>query len=187
MIRVMIVDDHPALRAGLLTVLRAEPGITAVGASGATADALTDTRHEPDVALVDYNLPDDNGLNLCRRLKARGEAPRVIVYSAHADAALSVSARLAGADGVVDKGAPADLLLDSIRVVAKGGSVFPPPSGATLQSAGQMVEPEDLAILGMATEGTSRPEMAQVLGIDAAELERRIDRMLDALAEQIGR
>lgn len=187
MIRVMIVDDHPALRAGLLTVLRSEPGITVVGAADGSEGALRDMRHEPDVALVDYNLPGENGLGLCRRLKALPEPPRVLVYSAHADAALGVSARLAGADGLIDKGAPADLLLDSIRVAAKGTSVFPAPNGEFLNAAGELVEPEDLAILGMALEGTSNAEMARVLGVEPAELGRRIDRMLDALADQIAR
>lgn len=185
MIRVMIVDDHPALRAGLLTVLRSEPGITAVGAADNAEDAVTETRHEPDVALVDYNLPGEDGLSLCRTLKSRGELPRVILYSAHAGAALGVSARLAGADGVIDKGAPADLLLDSIRVVAKGGAVFPPPSSEFLSTAGQLVGPDAVPILGMTMEGTSREEIATVLAVDREGLERRIDRMLEALAGQI--
>ena len=183
----MIVDDHPALRAGLLTVLRSEPGITVVGAAEGSNGAMHEMRHKPDVALVDYNLPGEDGLALCRRVKALPERPRVLMYSAHADAALGVAARLAGADGLIDKGAPADLLLDSIRVIAKNESVFATPSREFLNSAGQLVEPEDVAILGMAIDGTPNAEMAPVLGVDLAELERRIDRMLEALSEEIAR
>ncbi|MEJ7717391.1 MAG: response regulator [Thermoleophilaceae bacterium] len=70
MIRVLLVDDHPALRAGLGTVLRLEPGLIPVGAAADAEAALEEARRrDPNVVLVDYHLPGDDGLMLCRRLK----------------------------------------------------------------------------------------------------------------------
>lgn len=181
MIRVLAVDDHPALQAGLLTVLRGEPGIVPCGAVGTAADALAGMERDPDVVLVDYQLPDEDGLELCRRLKLLAEPPRVLIYSAHADARLVIPARLAGADGMVDKGAPADLLFEAIRTVAKGGTVFPPPGRDLLEESGELVEAGDLPILGMLLEGVAPAEAAEALGLEREALDARIERMVKAL------
>jgi len=104
MIRLLIVDDHPAMRAGLTAVLRAEPGIIPLGTASSEEDlAPTLTRTKPDVVLLDYHLPGADGLKLCRRLKRDVPAPAVLLYSAYADSAMVVPAILAGADGLLNK------------------------------------------------------------------------------------
>ena len=94
---IVLVDDHPAVRAGLRGLIEDEEGMR-VAASAASAreglEAIADAR--PDVALVDLHLPDDDGLSLCLRARSLPEAPRVIIYSAFADAGLAVRARIAG-------------------------------------------------------------------------------------------
>src|SRR5689334_15494390 len=105
MIRVAIADDHPAVRVGLQAALRAEPGLVPVGMAGTPAELeplLYRTR--PDVVLLDYHLPNADGLTICRRLKADPPAPAVLLYSAFADESLTVPALVAGADGIVHKG-----------------------------------------------------------------------------------
>lgn len=186
MIRILIVDDHPALQAGLTAVLRAEPGFVPVGAVESEFDlwpALTRTR--PDVVLLDYHLPGADGLTLCRRIKRRLPAPAVLVFSAYADAGLAIAARLAGADGIVNKGAGSSELQDAIRSVAKGREVMPPISRELLDAAGARLEPEDLPILGMALERTPPAEIAQTLQLGADELGGRIDRMIDRLKVEV--
>jgi len=121
MIRVALLDDHPALRAGLTTVLQAEPGLVPVGAAGDAAafwPMLHRTR--PDLVLLDYHVPGDSTLALCHELKSRPTAPAVVMYSAYADASLGVLARLAGADGVVHKGARAPELFETLRGFLNG-------------------------------------------------------------------
>src|SRR4051795_2215246 len=115
----VIVDDHPAVRAGLRGLLDDEPGLR-VAATAATAregfEAIADAR--PDVALVDLHLPDDDGLSLCLRTRALPAPPRVVIYSAFADAGLGVRATIAGASAVVAKAAAPRTLLKVLRAVA---------------------------------------------------------------------
>jgi DNA-binding NarL/FixJ family response regulator len=181
-IRIIVVDDHPALRAGLETVLKAEPGIVPVGSadSGLSLWPLLNTTR-PDIVLLDYHLPGEDGLTLCRRLKSQALAPKVLLYSAYAGSALAIPALLAGADGVIPKSIPALELFEAIRQVAGGERVIPPVPRELLTDAHRRIEEEDLPILGMALDDTPHGEMAQVLGIDASDLARRIERMIHVL------
>ena len=181
-IRVAMVDDHAAVRLGLEAAISSRPGLVSVGVvDGPEALAPLLYRARPDVVILDYRLPRTNGLVLCRRVKAQPLHPAVLLYSAYADQALVVPALLAGADGLVHKGGPARELLDAIRVVAGGGRWLPPLSPELLRDAGAALDPEDLPVLGMLSEGTPRPEIAATLRLDAAELDRRIGRMLASL------
>jgi DNA-binding NarL/FixJ family response regulator len=182
MIGVAIVDDHHAVRLGLHTALDSEPGMSPVGAAtnGAELAPLL-YRTRPDVVLLDYNLPDVDGLTVCRNIKSTPLAPGVIVYSAFADGAMTVPAIVAGADGLLDKGVPARELFAAIRQVAEGDDAMPPVSPAQLQAAAAMLDEADLPILGMLVERTSTQDIADTLRIDPAALKRRIGRMLDAL------
>src|SRR5262245_12363130 len=98
MIRILLVDDHPAMRAGLTGVLAAEPGTVPLD-SIASGDELEPAlrRCRPDVVLLDYHLPGSDGLVLCRQVKRTVPAPAVLIYSAYADAELAIPAVLAGA------------------------------------------------------------------------------------------
>jgi DNA-binding NarL/FixJ family response regulator len=181
-IRVLLVDDHLALRAGLLAVLNAEPGIVPIGTAESARDlwpALNRTR--PDVVLLDYHLPDRDGLSVCRDVKRTLPPPRVLLYSAYANAALAIPALLAGSDGLVHKGAPAVELYQALRLVARGERVMPPISRELLSDASSRLDPEDLPILGMALDGTAAADVAAALRIAPTELDGRIERMLHRL------
>jgi DNA-binding NarL/FixJ family response regulator len=186
MIRVLLVDDHPALRAGLKAVLGAEPGIVPLDAASSEADlwpALQRTR--PDVVLLDYHLPGHDGLDLCRRIKRTLPPPAVLLYSAYADASLAIPAVLAGVDGVMHKGAPAGELYEALRLVSRGRRVLPPLSPELLRTAAGKLAADDLPILGMALDETPPAEIAAVLGIEPGALDARVERMLRALRVEI--
>ena len=137
MIRVAIVDDHHAVRLGLQTALAAEPGLVPVGTASTAAElAPLLYRVDPDVVLLDYQLPDNDGLTVCRQVKSSGPSPRVIIYSAFADASMTVPAIVAGADGLVHKGVRPQELFEAIRAVAAGGVVLPLVSQPLLEAAG---------------------------------------------------
>jgi DNA-binding NarL/FixJ family response regulator len=122
MIRVLVVDDHPVLRAGLEAVLRTEPGFVCVGTAADGHElraALGQTR--PDVVLLDWRLGDEDGLALCRTLRGGPAPPEVVLYTATADPGLDGQAQAAGAHAVVEKSADIDDLFDTLRLAARGG------------------------------------------------------------------
>jgi DNA-binding NarL/FixJ family response regulator len=181
-IRIAIVDDHHAIRLGLESAIRSEADLIAVGAASNGAELapmLYST--QPDVVLLDYHLPDADGLTLCRHVKSDVPAPAVILYSAFADDSMTVPAIVAGADGLLHKGGPARELFEAIRRVAAGGAALPDVSHAQLEAAGHALDDEDLPILGMLVSRTPPSDISDTLGLDSAELKHRIMRMLSRL------
>lgn len=185
MIRTLIVDDHAAVRAGLMSILRREPGLVPLGAVGSAEEALRDARRlEPQVALIDYQLPDGDGLTLCRDLKQLPNPPRVVVYSAFARPALAVAAKLAGAEGMLDKGVEVDDLFDTVRAVGRGETALPPLAPEMISRCTARLAANDVSIFGMVMSGTSIEDIASVIGIGEQEVEDRLRAMLrDLLSE----
>lgn len=125
-IGVLVVDDHPAVRAGLSALFEAQSDMHVVGGA---CDEFTLVpavrRFGPDVVLLDYQMPGTNGIALCRRLKAAILAPRVAVYSSFISPSMAVPARIAGAKALVDKAVPPRELAATIRRVATGDAAVP--------------------------------------------------------------
>jgi DNA-binding NarL/FixJ family response regulator len=120
MIRVLVVDDHPVLRAGLEAVLRAEPGFRCVGgAEDGEAMWRALNRHRPDVVVLDHRLGAEDGIELCRALRAETDPPSVLLYTADPTTALEREALAAGAAGLVDKSVDVNVLFDAIRVAGR--------------------------------------------------------------------
>jgi DNA-binding NarL/FixJ family response regulator len=174
---IVLVDDHPAVRAGLRGLVDDEDGLR-VAATAATAregfEAIVDT--EPQVALVDLHLPDDDGLSLCLRTQALPNPPRVIIYSAFADAGLAVRAVIAGAEGVLAKATAPRALLDALRHGADT-----PLDNRALRALGERLDQADLPILGMLAHGVDPREIATTLGLEPEWLEARRWAMLSRL------
>src|SRR4051812_19715886 len=161
MTRVAVIDPQPAVRAGLAVLLRNEPGLVPVGSAAGAQDGLElASRQRPDVVILDPQLTDAYGLGTCRRLRSLDPAPRVVLYSAGGDPALPVTARVAGADGLVDKAAPAEELFEAIRLVARGATALPPLDREQLDLAAHRVDAEDLALLAMLMDRTEPAEVA---------------------------
>ena len=177
MTRIVVIDPQPAVRAGLAMMLRTEPGLVPVGAAVGAADGLELVeRQRPDVVLL-----DGDDLALCRKLRALEHAPRVVLYAAGEDPALPVTARVAGADGLVDKAAPAEELFEAVRMVARGASALPPLDREQLDRAAHRVDSEDLALLAMLVDRTEPADVAATLRMDKRKLSGRIERVLGRL------
>lgn len=184
MIRLLVVDDHAAVRAGLIGLLRREPGLVPLGACGSVAEALQEARRqEPQVALIDFQLPDGDGLTLCRELKLLPRPPRVVIYSAFARPALAVAAKLAGADGLVDKGVEVDDLFDAIRAVGRGEQALPALEPEMIARCTARLDPDDVSTFGMLMSGTPTADVAEVLDEDERHVEDRLRRMLGDLLD----
>ncbi len=187
MIRIVVIDDHPALRAGLHTVLDAEPGMVFAGECDGDEERVWPllNRTEPDVVLLDYHLPKSDGLQLCYRIKQRIPAPRVIVFSAYAGPSLALPAALAKADGLLDKGVPARDLFEAIRLVNKGERLLEPPSRAVLADAEERLGEDDMPLLAMLLDGTPERDIAGVLGMEPREVHHAVQRVLSALRLEV--
>jgi DNA-binding NarL/FixJ family response regulator len=185
-IRVLTVDDHAVVRSGIVALIDSEDGIQSVGAAGGCRDAL-EAFHElrPDVVIADFRLPDGDGLELCRRLERDDWPSRVLVFSGFAGTELAVAAAVAGAGGVLGKGTAGELLLAAVRAVAAGGMPAPALRSESVRRAAELLGPDDLPIFSMRLEGTSAAAIADVLRLDRAEAEQRIDRIVDALKPRV--
>jgi DNA-binding NarL/FixJ family response regulator len=182
--RIAIVDPQPAVRTGLTMLLRTEPGLVPVGAANGTNEGLElVARLAPDVVLLEHHLLDGDGLSLCRRLKALPRPPHVILYTADPEGELVLLARVACADGLVDKAADPRELFEAIRVVARGGSALPPLEPEQLDAAAHQIDPEDLALLAMLVDGTAPVDAADTLRLDRRKVGRRIERLLGRLRQ----
>jgi DNA-binding NarL/FixJ family response regulator len=180
--RVLVVDDHSAVRSGVAAVLAGEPDLEPVGEACAAREALSlaeETR--PDVAIVDFQLGDRDGLTLCRQLKELPSPVRVVLYSAYADGPLAIAGVIAGADGVVHKAALASELCATVRAVAAGETAIPPASPSARAVVAARLDPEDLPVLAMLLDGTEPDEIAGVLGMAPGWLAARRWAMLERL------
>ncbi|MEY3173192.1 MAG: Oxygen regulatory protein NreC [Planctomycetota bacterium] len=118
---ILLVDDHPLLRAGLAARLAAEPDLRVMGEAASEAEALELLRNGmPDLAIVDISLRDSSGLDLVRQIRARGSACRVLVISGFRESIYGERALRAGALGYLNKQETDERLLEAVRAVLKG-------------------------------------------------------------------
>jgi DNA-binding NarL/FixJ family response regulator len=165
--RVVVADDHPALRAGLERLLGAAPEVSLAGSVGdAGALLATVAAQAPDVVVLDYGLGGGRGLATCLRLKQRSNPPGVVLYRSGPSGELfAVPARVAQADALVPKSAPVDVLLDAISDVTRGVDRLPALDPPLLDAAFSRIDPRDLPIAGMLVAGVRTPEIAWTLGL----------------------
>ena len=167
-LRLLVVDDHPAVRLGLLQLLDDQPDFVVVEAACSAEEARSLAEREPiDVAVVDYQLGSRTGLWLTRKLKELEPAPGVVMYSAYCDGPLAAACVVAGADGLVSKGGVGAELCHAVRAVARGHSRLPlvPPTLAGAMR--RRLSAQEQAIFGMLLAGIDPSEIATTLGISA--------------------
>ena len=126
-VRVLIVDDHAIVRQGLRALLEAEDDIEVTGEAGSVEEAIRRTGlDEPDLVLMDLQLPDGTGVDACREIRSRWPETVVLILTSFADDQALYSAIMAGAAGYVLKRIQPDELLSGIRTAAAGGSLLDP-------------------------------------------------------------
>ena len=181
-IRVAILDDHPAVLAGLQRLIERTDDLVPVAAVD-TAEVLWREidKTRPDVVILDYDLSRGDGLSLCQRLKERVRPPAVAIYSAYAGPALEIAARLAGADALIDKRAPAADLVIAVRRIAAGDAMLPDVPVDLRVAAMTRLDPDDVPVAAMLLAGTSHQGIAQALGIDRRDVVRRLRRIIGRL------
>jgi DNA-binding NarL/FixJ family response regulator len=181
-IRCLIVDDHPAILAGLRGLLASEPDFDVVDALDSAEAAVEAAEQLPlDVAIVDYQLPGHSGLWLSRKLKRLPEPPAVLIYSAFSDYMLAAACVVAEADGLLSKSALGSDLHIAIRRAATGMSRLPPVPSTLADGLRRRFDSLEQAIFGLLLAGIGRDEIGRTLHIDGGELETRQWTMLRKL------
>jgi two-component system, NarL family, response regulator DevR len=182
-ILVAVLDDHPAVLAGLRRLIARSPDLEAVAVVETDRELMAALdRSGADVVVVDYDLARGDGLAVCQRLKSRPRPPAVVIYSAYAGPALAVTTRLAQADALVNKSEPVSALLSAVREVAGGRTVLP-DIALELRHAvlGRLDDGGDVAIAAMLLAGTSRDDIAEALGLERREVTARSRRIVARL------
>ncbi|WP_404385551.1 response regulator transcription factor [Knoellia locipacati] len=187
MIRVLVVDDHPVVRAGMVALLGELDDIDVVGEAGNGAEALALVpRLTPDVVLMDLRMPVMDGADATARLREQPDAPQVLVLTTYDTDADIVRAVESGARGYLLKDTPPTVLADAIRRAALGETVLAPPVAARLAErlrAPARVEltPRELEVLRAVARGLSNAEVGRELFIGEATVKTHLLRVFTKL------
>ena len=172
MIRILIVDDHPVVREGLMAVLEGIPDIRVVGTAQSAEEALAAIKTvRPDIVLLDLELPGMSGIDEIPRLIAGGDHVRVIVLTAYDTEERVLGAIRAGAGGYLLKGAAAAEIVHAIRAVREGGSYLTPRVAtqvmAQVVSRGRsgVLSEREREVLRLIAQGQSNKQIGRQLSI----------------------
>ena len=192
--RILIVDDHPVMRFGLVALIQAEKDLKVCGECGSAAEAMDACEREsPDLALIDVTLPDKNGLELIKDLRAQNQQLLMLVVSMHDENVYAERALRAGARGYVMKEEAPDKLVHAIRQVLNGGVFvsseisarivqhFAEASGAPETPIGRLTDRE-LEVFRLIGEGNASREIAGQLNISI----RTVDAHRAHIKEKLG-
>ncbi len=167
-IRVLIVDDHPVVRAGLTSLLRRQTGLRVAGAAQTGEEALEIARRTSiDVVLLDLRMPRIGGIELLPQLRSLPDPPAVVILSSYDYEEDIYRAVRAGAAGYLSKDASRAEIVAAIIAVHDGGQSFPPAVAAriTQRAARSSLSAREIEILRMVSKGLTNKEIAQVLQI----------------------
>jgi DNA-binding NarL/FixJ family response regulator len=188
-VRVVVADDHPIVRAGIVGLLETADGIEVVGeaADGAQAVELAATEH-PDLVLMDLRMPVLGGAAATRRIVAAGHT-RVLVLTTYDTDEDLLPAIEAGASGYLLKAAPQDEILAGIRAVAAGETVLAPSIAAKLvrrvrgeaPTPQAALSPRELEVLRLVAAGRSNPEIARRLHLGEATVKTHLAHVFEKL------
>jgi DNA-binding NarL/FixJ family response regulator len=181
-LKVLVLDDHPAVRWGLVQLLANQHDFD-VAAAVSTAEAAVSQAEdeELDVAIVDYQLGGRNGLWATRKLKALARPPRVVVFSAFASDHLAANCTVAGADALLSKGSLGDELCHAIRTVAGGRKLLPRVPAQMADVLRARLDEQERMIFGMVLAGVPDTDIGRALDLADGELATRRTAMLAKL------
>lgn len=201
-LRILVVDDHPIVRKGLVDLFNEEPGFVVCGQAANAADALRAVSvAPPDVAVVDLTLGTESGLDLLTELSKSHPAVRLLVLSGHDERLYAERALKAGALGYVMKDQPATHLLTAIRRVAGGKSYVSADTaerilstlGSSRRAAANHRSPiERLSdrehhVLELLGQGLATREIAEALSVSVKTIESHVSRLKEKLGARNGR
>src|SRR3954454_5074646 len=186
MTKLAIVDDHEALREGLVAMLRGH-GMEVVGTAGNVAAAIDLVEHgAPDVAVIDIRLPDGSGIELARHLLEQRPALGVMLYTGDADAELLYSGLDSGARGYALKAGSAEELVGAIQTIAAGGSYVDPRLDRILLSPRATAQvpqlsPREREIMHLMAEGRTAEAIGNELNVSVETVRTHVRNVIRKL------
>ena len=172
MIRIVVVDDHPIVRQGLVATLDDEADFEVVGAASSAEEAVgLVQRQRPEVVLLDLELPGMSGVEAIPRLREASPESRILVFTAYDTDERVLSAVRAGASGYLLKGAAVTEIASAVRTVAGGGTVLAPSAAARLADAVRAprgagpLPAREREVLRLVAQGLPGKQIAGALGI----------------------
>jgi DNA-binding NarL/FixJ family response regulator len=189
MTRVLLVDDHPIVLSGLSALVESDDGLELVAAARTAAEAR-DVTAEPDVAVIDLDLPDGDGIELGGTLKRTWPDLRVVVLTMHADDQAVIRSIGAGLDGYLLKDSDPEDLLAAIHTAARGAlvlgrgasdAVVAAAASAPRTDALAALDARDLEILELLVQGLPTSQVAARLFLAPKTVRNRVSEMLSKL------
>jgi DNA-binding NarL/FixJ family response regulator len=187
-IRILVIDDHPVVREGLVATLEDDPELTVVGAAGSAEEALPLARSErPDVILLDLELPGMDGIQAIPALTAAHPEGRIVILTAYDTDERVLGAIRSGAKGYLLKGAGLEEIARAIRAVHGGGSYLQPRiAGKVLAEVSAprrstALSRREREVLKMVADGRSNKQIARALKITERTVKFHITTILNKL------
>ena len=189
-IRVLVADDHPVYREGVVRALRDSGAIEVVAELADGREALEQINAlAPDVALLDYKLPGLDGLEILHAVTRDGLATRVLILSAHSDSNIVYQALQTGASGYMPKESQRQAIVDGVMAVARGDSVLPPEIAMGLVTEIRMrsstdapvLTPREREILRLIADGKSFPDIAAALFLGVTTVKTHVQHVYEKL------
>jgi DNA-binding NarL/FixJ family response regulator len=193
-VRNFLLDDHEVVRRGVRGLLEAEPDLEVVGEAGTAAEALSRIpATRPDVAVLDVQLPDGDGIEVCREVRTRHPEVQCLMLTSHADDEALFAAIMAGASGYVLKQIRGDDLVQACRRVAAGESLLDPAvtrsvlerlrTGPERDPLADLT-PQERAILGHIAEGLTNRQIGEAMFLAEKTVKNNVTNILAKLGMQ---
>lgn len=187
---VLVADDHPMYREGVVSVLRRRAEIDSVAEAGTGREALEVLgRVQPDVALLDIQMADLDGVQVARVITRDGLPTRALFLSAYYDQEIVYKALAAGAAGYLSKDARGNEIADAVIAVARGETVLGRDIQAavarrirqTAQQTAPVLSTREREVLGLVSAGLSSPEIARRLSLSPTTVKTHLQRVYEKL------
>ena len=190
--RILLVDDHNVVRAGLRSVFENAGDLDVIGEAGTSKDTIRRVGLDlPDVVVLDVRLPDGSGIDVCREIKKRWPATSVLILTSYADQDALIEAFDAGASGYILKRVDSAGLVEAVRKVCGGEMVFGGPLDAALadriRHGGRTPEkldrlsPQERKVLDLLSQGRSNKQIAEEMFLSDKTIKNYVSHILAKL------
>lgn len=189
-VKVLVADDHPVYREGIVRAVKERPDLELVGEAGDGREALAEIKRLlPDVAVLDIRMPGLDGTQVLGALRRDGVGTEVLFLSAFMEPELAYATVAAGARGYLSKEAARQEICDAIITVARGGTALAPEVQAGLASAVRdrehtetpSLSPREQEVLRLIAEGLSAPEIGRRIHLSPATVKTHLHTLYEKL------